>query len=229
MLGWVKLGLVVEGRNALVANSCSMIFVLQLMIPAEAAHDTMAALGELGMLQFKDLNAEKSAFQRTYASQIKRCDEMARILRFLNDEIKKAGLLTGARLGDRELELDELEVRLTRLESEVVELTANTDRLKRSYNELLELQVVLERATLFFEDARTDAGRQDEQHQDVYDDSGRLSNFLPPPPFSLSLSLSFFLSYVSFTQNRVLIFYLLLALAFVHSIYHRCRTFFFHQ
>ena len=40
------------------------------MIPAEAAHDTISALGEVGMLQFKDLNADKSAFQRTYANQV---------------------------------------------------------------------------------------------------------------------------------------------------------------
>lgn len=37
----------------------------QLMIPAEAAHGTIAALGEVGMLQFKDLNADRTAFQRT--------------------------------------------------------------------------------------------------------------------------------------------------------------------
>lgn len=42
----------------------------QLMIPAEAAHDTMEALGEVGLLQFKDMNPEKSAFQRTYANQV---------------------------------------------------------------------------------------------------------------------------------------------------------------
>lgn len=44
---------------------------VQLMIPAEAAHDTVAALGEVGMLQFKDLNAERTAFQRTYANQVR--------------------------------------------------------------------------------------------------------------------------------------------------------------
>lgn len=43
----------------------------QLMIPAEAAHNTITALGEVGMLQFKDLNADKSAFQRTYANQVR--------------------------------------------------------------------------------------------------------------------------------------------------------------
>ena len=39
------------------------------MIPAEAAHDTIAGLGEVGLLQFKDLNADKTAFQRTYSNQ----------------------------------------------------------------------------------------------------------------------------------------------------------------
>lgn len=44
---------------------------MQLMIPAESAHDTIGALGEVGLLQFKDLNADKSAFQRTYANQVR--------------------------------------------------------------------------------------------------------------------------------------------------------------
>lgn len=127
------------------------------MIPAEAAHDTIAALGDVGLLQFKDLNADKSAFQRTYASQIKRCDEMARQLRLLTDEVEKAGLPIGDRLGDREIEFDELETRLARLEQEVTELNANSERLNRSYNELLELQMVLDRAGQFFEDARASA------------------------------------------------------------------------
>ena len=41
------------------------------MIPAESAHDTIGALGDVGLLQFKDLNADKSAFQRTYANQVR--------------------------------------------------------------------------------------------------------------------------------------------------------------
>ncbi len=45
--------------------------ILQLMMPAESAHDTIAALGEVGLLQFKDLNSDKSAFQRTFANQVR--------------------------------------------------------------------------------------------------------------------------------------------------------------
>lgn len=57
------------------------------MIPAESAHDTIAALGDVGLLQFKDLNSDKSAFQRTYANQVKRCDEMARKIRFFHEQV----------------------------------------------------------------------------------------------------------------------------------------------
>lgn len=39
------------------------------------------------------------------------------------------------------LEFDALEARLAQLERELLELNANSDRLHRSYNELLELQV----------------------------------------------------------------------------------------
>lgn len=42
----------------------------QLLIPAELSHDAIDAVGEIGQLQFKDLNADKSVFQRTYANQV---------------------------------------------------------------------------------------------------------------------------------------------------------------
>lgn len=47
----------------------------QIMVPSEAAHDCVAAIGELGLCQFKDLNAEKSAFQRAYANDVSGCSE----------------------------------------------------------------------------------------------------------------------------------------------------------
>lgn len=133
------------------------------MIPAEAAHKTMAALGEVGLLQFKDLNADKPAFQRTFANYIKRCDEMARQVRFFSDELEKAGILISTRFAERHIEFDELESRLSRLEQEITELNANSERLNRTYHELLELQLVLERAAVFFDDARAvaDATRRE--------------------------------------------------------------------
>ena len=50
--------------------------LVQVIVPAEAAHGTVAKLGALGTCEFRDLNAGRSAFQRTYANQVKRCDEL---------------------------------------------------------------------------------------------------------------------------------------------------------
>jgi V-type H+-transporting ATPase subunit a len=41
------------------------------MIPAESAHQTVLELGDIGLLQFKDLCGDKSVSQRIYASQVK--------------------------------------------------------------------------------------------------------------------------------------------------------------
>ncbi|KAL1827618.1 hypothetical protein ACET3Z_006030 [Daucus carota] len=49
-------------------RSEKMNFV-QLVIPVESAHCAITYLGELGLLQFRDLNAEKSPFQRTFVTQ----------------------------------------------------------------------------------------------------------------------------------------------------------------
>ena len=45
--------------------------LVQLIVPAEAAHDTVSDLGEVGLMQFRDLNPDKSTFQRTYANQVR--------------------------------------------------------------------------------------------------------------------------------------------------------------
>ena len=133
--------------------------LVQMIVPAEAAHDTVTALGEVGLVQFRDLNPDRSAFQRTYASQVKRCDEMLRKMRFFAEQMQKAGLVAVPRADaeDRPYHLDELEARLEELEHELRQITANTEKLRTSHAELVELQLVLEKAGGFFDDARADA------------------------------------------------------------------------
>ncbi|GFP85914.1 v-type proton ATPase subunit a3 [Phtheirospermum japonicum] len=84
--------------------------LVQLIIPIESAHLAVSYLGDLGLIQFKDLNAEKSPFQRTYAIQIKRCGEMARKLRFFRDQMSKAGLSPAERSAAQAIaSIDDLE------------------------------------------------------------------------------------------------------------------------
>lgn len=142
--------------------------LVQLIIPAESAHDTVTYLAELGLLQFKDLNPEKSPFQRTYANQVKRCGEMARKLRYFHDQIAKAGQTSAYRpMIEKDIDLDELEAKLGDLEAELLEINANTDKLQRTHSELTELQLVLHKAGAFFGSARNAATTVQQQRADT--------------------------------------------------------------
>ncbi|KAG8371380.1 hypothetical protein BUALT_Bualt13G0081800 [Buddleja alternifolia] len=126
-------------------RSEKMMFA-QLIIPVESAHRAVSYLGQLGLLQFRDLNDDKSPFQRTFVNQVKRCAEMSRKLRFLKDQINKAGLLPSPHsISQPDIELEELEVQLAEHEHELIETNANSEKLQQTYNELLEFQMVLQK------------------------------------------------------------------------------------
>lgn len=64
----------------------------QLFLQSEAAYACVRELGELGKVQFRDLNPDVSAFQRKFTNEVRRCDEMERRLRFLRNQLEKAKL-----------------------------------------------------------------------------------------------------------------------------------------
>ncbi|KAI4334446.1 hypothetical protein L6164_019140 [Bauhinia variegata] len=130
-------------------RSEKMTFV-QLIIPVESAHRAISYLGELGLLQFRDLNSEKSPFQRTFVNQVKRCAEMSRKLRFFKDQINKAGVISSPHHGlEPDIELEELEIQLAEHEHELIEMNSNSEKLRQTYNELLEFKIVLQKACGF--------------------------------------------------------------------------------
>jgi V-type ATPase 116kDa subunit family len=61
--------------------------LLQLVISHDVAHDTVDALGHLGVLQFKDLNPDVNALQRNFVAEVKRLDDMERKLAFLEQQV----------------------------------------------------------------------------------------------------------------------------------------------
>lgn len=151
---------------------------ISLIVNEDAAHDCLADLGKLGILQFTDLNPELTPFQRRFVSYVKRCDELERKLRFFAGECDKfelelasAGTVdgflatsvgsssgaiagksneTGAQL------LESHEVELDGYENQLKELNNYSEKLTIEYNEKVELQEVLEKARRFF---MTDAPR----------------------------------------------------------------------
>ncbi|XP_058110088.1 V-type proton ATPase subunit a1 [Magnolia sinica] len=150
-------------------RSEKMSFV-QLIMPVESSHRAISYLGDLGLLQFKDLNADKSPFQRTFVNQVKRCAEMSRKLRYFKDQISKAGLLSSARPAlQPNIDLEALEIQLAEHETELLEMNANSEKLRHTYNELLEFKLVLLKAGGFLDSAQNHAVAQErELDENVY-------------------------------------------------------------
>ncbi|EEE55633.1 hypothetical protein OsJ_03980 [Oryza sativa Japonica Group] len=110
-------------------RSEKMCFV-QLIIPAESARLAVTYLGELGLLQFKDLNEDKSPFQRIFVNQI-----------------NKAGVKSSVRPAMQpDIDLEELEAKLREHENDLLEMNTNSEKLLQTYNELLEFKMVLSKA-----------------------------------------------------------------------------------
>ena len=128
----------------------------ELFIQSEAAYACISELGELGLVQFRDMNEHISAFQRKFVNEIRRCDEMERKLRFLEKEIVKDAIpIFDA--GDNPpapipKEMIDLEANLEKLENELKEVNVNTEALKRNYLELTELKHVLRQTQHFFDE-----------------------------------------------------------------------------
>jgi V-type H+-transporting ATPase subunit a len=138
--------------------------LVQLFVQIEAAHDTVDELGQLGLIQFRDLNSQVNAFQRNFVNEVKRSDEMLRKLTNFANEIDLANTELSAtnsppilvQRGDEplvELQLDELETKFEELDKELEQFRNNQDNLERSYNDMVELKYVLEKDSNFFAEA----------------------------------------------------------------------------
>lgn len=117
---------------------------LQFHMQREAAHDTVLKLGQLGMVQFLDLNSETSAFQRDFAQEVRRCDDMERKIRYLQEEISKVNITAIAVNASEEETLNSLESKIDEKDSEVRETANRLEALVIEQNRTREhLEVLL--------------------------------------------------------------------------------------
>uniref|UniRef100_A0A8C1RT81 V-type proton ATPase subunit a n=1 Tax=Cyprinus carpio TaxID=7962 RepID=A0A8C1RT81_CYPCA len=81
----------------------------QLFLQSEAAYCCVSELGELGMVQFRDLNPDVNVFQRKFVNEVRRCEEMDRKLsEWINTYTNKFTKTTDKALKKNFLELTEL-------------------------------------------------------------------------------------------------------------------------
>ncbi|KAM3913424.1 V-type proton ATPase 116 kDa subunit a 3 [Leptodactylus fuscus] len=64
----------------------------QLFLQSGCEYQCVAELGELGLVEFRDLNQNVNAFQRRYVSEIRRCEDMETTFGYLEQELRKAGM-----------------------------------------------------------------------------------------------------------------------------------------
>ncbi|XP_061411967.1 V-type proton ATPase 116 kDa subunit a 1-like [Lethenteron reissneri] len=126
----------------------------QLYLQYESAYCCISELGELGLVQFRDLNGRVSAFQRKFVNEVKRCEELERILRFLDKQMSAAGVKAVPDDQDQEAPLPkvmiDLEVTFERLETELKEIGTNKVTLRRNFLELTELRHMLHHTEPYF-------------------------------------------------------------------------------
>ncbi|CAG7669710.1 unnamed protein product [Allacma fusca] len=134
----------------------------QLFLQSEAAYACVSELGELGLVQFRDLNPDVNAFQRKFVNEVRRCDEMERKLRYLEKEIKKDEipmLDTGENPdAPQPREMIDLEATFEKLENELREVNQNAEALKRNYLDLTELRHILRKTQVFFDEREGEDG-----------------------------------------------------------------------
>uniref|UniRef100_A0A6Q2YUQ0 V-type proton ATPase subunit a n=1 Tax=Esox lucius TaxID=8010 RepID=A0A6Q2YUQ0_ESOLU len=152
----------------------------QLFLQSGSAYDCISELGEMGLVEFRDLNPTVNPFQRRFVSEIKRCEEMERILGYLLREIRKAKISVPE---DDEIcpvapppkHVLEIMEQLQRLEVELGEVARNKEKLQRNLLELIEYTHML-RITRAFVHSRSRVrheaiGPQYEEFQSIESDS----------------------------------------------------------
>uniref|UniRef100_A0A8C5ISG4 V-type proton ATPase subunit a n=1 Tax=Junco hyemalis TaxID=40217 RepID=A0A8C5ISG4_JUNHY len=126
----------------------------QLFLQVEAAYCCVAELGELGLVQFRDLNVNVNSFQRKFVNEVRRCESLERILRFLENEMEdNVEVIKGEKYPETPLprEMIDMETVLEKLEAELLEANQNQQTLKQNFLELTELKHLLKKTQDFFE------------------------------------------------------------------------------
>lgn len=133
--------------------------LLEMTMQREAAHQTVERLGELGYVEFKDLSSHLNAFQRQYANEVKRCEELDRIIRYFDEQILKSEVTfaSGENFpGDDEETneygniLDSYEKDFSNDEKELRDLSGNLDQMIAEKNKAEEFSYVINLASQFF-------------------------------------------------------------------------------
>uniref|UniRef100_A0A4W6CJ22 V-type proton ATPase subunit a n=1 Tax=Lates calcarifer TaxID=8187 RepID=A0A4W6CJ22_LATCA len=157
----------------------SMVFrseemcLAQLFLQSGSEYDCISELGELGLVEFRDLNPSVSSFQRRFVSEIKRCEEMERILGKRAEHLGRFmwSIRLIIRVATCNSRLNVFCEQLQRLEMELSEVARNKEKLRRNLLELTEYTHMLKITRTFIHSRSRALGPQYEEFPTMETDS----------------------------------------------------------
>uniref|UniRef100_A0A3P9IMB3 V-type proton ATPase subunit a n=1 Tax=Oryzias latipes TaxID=8090 RepID=A0A3P9IMB3_ORYLA len=128
------------------------VCLVQLFLQSGSAYNCVSELGELGLVEFRDLNPNVNAFQRKFVGEVRRCEELEKTFTFLEQEISRS--LSPPLQGPLPLpcpmpsapqprELITIEEESERLARELREVSRNRDSLRAQQTQLSQYKGVL--------------------------------------------------------------------------------------
>ncbi|XP_063354402.1 T cell immune regulator 1, ATPase H+ transporting V0 subunit a3b [Pelmatolapia mariae] len=130
------------------------VCLVQLFLQSGSAYNCVSELGELGLVEFRDLNPNVNSFQRKFVSEVRRCEDLEKTFHFLEQEINRS--LSPPSKGPlpppcptpsapQPRELITIEEESERLARELKEVSRNRDSLKAQLTQLSQYRGVLTR------------------------------------------------------------------------------------
>uniref|UniRef100_A0AAQ5Z820 V-type proton ATPase subunit a n=1 Tax=Amphiprion ocellaris TaxID=80972 RepID=A0AAQ5Z820_AMPOC len=130
------------------------VCLVQLFLQSGSAYNCVSELGELGLVEFRDLNPNVNAFQRKFVGEVRRCEELEKTFTFLEQEISRS--LSPPLQGPlpppcptpsapQPRELITIEEESERLARELKEVSRNRDSLRAQLTQLCQYKGVLTR------------------------------------------------------------------------------------
>ncbi|XP_047209948.1 T cell immune regulator 1, ATPase H+ transporting V0 subunit a3b [Girardinichthys multiradiatus] len=128
------------------------VCLVQLFLQAGSAYNCVSELGELGMVEFRDLNPNVNAFQRKFVGEVRRCEELEKTFSFLEQEINRSLNPPLQRplpppcpvpSAPQPRELITIEEESERLARELREVSRNRDSLRAQLTQLCQYKGVL--------------------------------------------------------------------------------------
>ncbi|XP_071755126.1 V-type proton ATPase 116 kDa subunit a 3 isoform X2 [Centroberyx gerrardi] len=128
------------------------VCLVQLFLQSGSAYNCVSELGELGLVEFRDLNPHVNLFQRKFVNEVRRCEEMEKTFTFLEQEISRSlsptliglsSLPSPAPSAPQPRELLDIEEESERLARELREVSRNRDSLRSQLTHLSQYRGVL--------------------------------------------------------------------------------------